>query len=91
MKTSVWSLQKHLYRDTEMCKNVLFSDESLTKQFYSWKYRVWRPPRARNIEKFITPTAKHPPRQMIWEPMSANGGAGLYFFPMKAKCMAPNT
>ena len=63
-----------------MWKNVLFSDESSMKQFSVWKYQVWRPPRAW-YQKFTIPTVKHPPSQMIWGAMSANGTAGLYFLP----------
>ena len=64
-----------------MWKNVLFLDESSIKQFSAQKYRVWRPPEARYKEKFITPTVKHPPSQMIWGAMSAKARAGLYFLP----------
>ena len=49
-----------------MWKNALFSDESSIKQFSARKYRVWRPPGTRYTEKFVIPTVKQPPSQMIW-------------------------
>ena len=76
--------KRHLDWDTKMWKNVLFSNESSMKQFSVRKYRVWRPPRARYQEKFTIPTVTHPPSQMIWGAMSANGTAGLYFLPPKS-------
>ena len=41
--------KKDLDWGTEMWKNALFSYESLLKQFFAQKYRVWRPPGARFV------------------------------------------
>ena len=76
--------KKHLGWDTEMWKNVLFSDKPSIKQFSARKYQVWRPSGARYKEKFVTPTVKHSPSQMIWGAMSAKRRAGLYFLPLEA-------
>ena len=71
-----------------MWKNILFSDESSIKQFSARKYRVWRPPRARYKEKFITPTGKTSQLNDLGC-ISAKGGVGLYFLPAGSTINGP--
>ena len=82
--------KKYLGWDTEVWKNVLFSDKPSIKQFSARKYQVWKPSGARYQEKFITPTVKHSPSQMIWGAMSAKRRAGLYFLLLEAPWTASN-
>ena len=50
----------HAHWTTNMWKKVLFSDESLIKQFSECKYRVWRLAEKRYEEKFTTTIVKYP-------------------------------
>ena len=60
---------------------VLFSDESTIQQFGSRKQQVRRPVGTRFEERYTVATMKHPPSVMIWDGMSSNGTAGLFFLP----------
>ena len=71
--------KKHIDWSIEDWKKVLFSDESSFQQFTIKKYYVCQPMGKRFNEKYTIFTMKHPPTQMIWGAMSANGTAGIYF------------
>ena len=60
---------------------VLFSDESTFQQFVVQKRHVRRPTGKRFDERYIIPTVKHPPSQMVWGAMFRNGVAALSFLP----------
>ena len=71
--------KEHIDWSVRDWKKVLFSDESTFQQFTVRKNYVRRPVGKRFNEKYTISTTKHPPSQMIWGAMSANGTAGLYF------------
>ena len=71
--------KKHIDWSIEDWKKVLFSDESIFQQFTITKNYVCRPMGERFNEKNTIFTMKHPPTQMIWGAMSANGMVGVYF------------
>ena len=73
--------KSHQHWTTEHWSKVLFSNESTIQLFGTGKQNVRRPPRKRYDKKYTVSTMKHPPNQMIWEAMSCNGTAGLYFLP----------
>jgi len=59
--------KRHSIWDIDMWKKVHFSDESTVQQFSVQRYRVWGSIGTCYEEKYITPTVKHPPSQMISE------------------------
>lgn len=61
---------------------VLFSDESIFRQFNNVRGYVRRPPGSNpNNPRFVTTTVKHCPQVMVWGCFSAEGRGGLYFVP----------
>ena len=60
---------------------VLFSEKSTSQQFVVPKRHVRRPTGKRFDERYIIPTVKHPPGQMVWGAMSRNSVAALSFLP----------
>ena len=68
-----WSLQNW--------RNVMFSDETIVRQFSKTGVRVWRPTGKRYSLKYLRPSVKHPLQIMVWGSISANGRAALSFIP----------
>jgi hypothetical protein len=62
---------------------VMFSDESLIRQFYSNIPIIRRPPGQRYNIRFTIPTVKHSPSVMIWGAISAQGPLDLFLVPPK--------
>jgi transposase len=62
-------------------KTVMFSDETMIRQFYSFMPYVRRPWNQRYNSRFCVPTAKYSPSIMIWGSISCKGTAGLWFMP----------
>jgi predicted transcriptional regulator len=61
--------------------SVMFSDETIIKQFYSCSSHVRRPVGARYNIRYTIPRVKHSPQIMIWGCISAQGTGGLWFMP----------
>lgn len=62
---------------------VLFSDETMVRQFASYVQHVRRPLGERNSPRYTSPVVKHSPSVMIWGCISANGRGGLWIMPEK--------
>lgn len=65
----------------EQWQQVMFSDESLIKQFYSFSTHIRRPVGQRYNLKYTVPRVKNSPSQMIWGSISAAGRGALWFMP----------
>lgn len=59
--------------------NVMFSDETMVRQFSSYCQHVRRPPGKRYDERYTTSTVKHATSVMIWGCIAATGRGGLWF------------
>ena len=66
---------------SDQWQRVLFSDESLIKQFYSFSSNVRRPVGERYNARFTVPRVKQSLSQMIWGCISGSGRGGLWFLP----------
>lgn len=62
-------------------RRVLFSDESMIRQFHSFRTFVRRPPNQRYHARYCIPTVKQCASVMIWGCISATGPGGLWFAP----------
>ena len=71
--------KKHVDWSVKDWKKVLFLNESTFQQFTVRKNHVCRHVRERFNAKYNISTVKHPPTQIIWDAMSANGTTGIYF------------
>lgn len=70
----------HANWTAEQWSTVMFSDESVFRQFGNFKTTVRRPPGSSAFSpQYVVPTVKHPPSVMVWGAFSARGRAGLYF------------
>jgi hypothetical protein len=65
----------------EQWRQVMFSDETLVKQFYSFSAHVRRPVGQRYNARFTIPRVKFSPSTMVWGCMSAHGCGPLWFMP----------
>jgi DNA-binding IscR family transcriptional regulator len=59
----------------------MFSDETMMRQFHSYRTYVRRPPGERNNNRYCIPSAKYSPSVMIWGSISARGPGGIWFAP----------
>ena len=75
---------KYRHWTTDQWRKVMFSDETLIRQFYSYRSRVRRP--AMNKSRFSV--VKHLWQLMVWGAISGNGLCGLYITP---KCKTINS
>jgi len=62
---------------------VLFSDESLVRQFHSYAPYIRRPPGQRFNKRYTVPTVKFSPSVMVWGAISAHGPLDLWVVPPK--------
>lgn len=62
-------------------RKVLFSDETLIRQFNPSTQGVRRPKNERYNPRFVVPTVKNSPSIMVWGSISAEGRAGLHIMP----------
>ena len=60
-------------------KMVMWSDETIIRQFSSYRPFVRRPPNTRFHPKYILPTVRHPMSLMVWRCMSFNGRGECIF------------
>ncbi len=65
----------------EQWKKVLFSDETLIKQFQTAKSFVRRPSGCRYESKYTVSTVKNSPSVMVWGAISGQGRGGLWIMP----------
>ena len=65
-------------------RKVLFSDETLIRQFYSFSTNVRRPVGKRYHARYTVPRVKQSPSQMIWGCISGSGRGGLWFLPVNS-------
>jgi transposase len=80
----------HAHWGVDEWRNVQFSDETLISQFKSYKPHVRRPRGQRNNPKYIIPTAKNPPKVMIWGSIAASGRGGLFMLPANTTMKSQN-
>ena len=71
--------KKHQNWTAKEWGKVMFSDKSTLLQFVVRKRHVRRPRGTRFMQKYTISTIKHPPSQMIWDAISENFVAGLFF------------
>jgi len=71
---------KHKKWTKEEWSKVLFSDEAMVRQFYSFRAFVRRPPNMRYCSTYTAPTVKKVGSLMIWGAISANGVGPLHIF-----------
>jgi hypothetical protein len=60
---------------------VMFSDETMMRQFYSLHSFVRRPANQRYNSRYCIPTVKFSASVMMWGSISVNGTAGMWFAP----------
>ena len=65
----------------EQWKKVLFSDETLIKQFQTAKSYVRRPSGCRYESKYTVSTVKNSSSVMVWGAISGQGRGGLWIMP----------
>lgn len=70
----------HHWTAAQWC-SVMFSDETMIKQFYSFSSHVRRPVGQRYNSRYTIPRVKNSPQTMLWGCISGAGTAGLHFFP----------
>ena len=76
---------------SEMWSRVLFSDETIIKQFANrGSAKVRRPPGKRYDPRYIIPTVKHSNSVMIWGSFSMSGRGNLWFLPANTTMNASN-
>jgi hypothetical protein len=73
--------QSHRMWTAEDWSSVLFSDESLIRQFNRYAPYVRRPPNQRYNRRYTIPIVKHSPSIMIWGAISACGASELWTVP----------
>lgn len=79
--------QKYKEWTPEQWRRVMFSDESMFRQFSNRTQFVRRPQKSSPCNpKYTAPTVKHSPSIMVWGSFSAAGRGGLFFLP-KGKMM----
>lgn len=64
-------------------ETVLFSDETLIKQFAPHKKLVRRPPNQRFNPRYTSPSVKSPSSVMVWGCIASTGRGGLWLMPNK--------
>ena len=71
------------YKDwtAQQWERVMFSDETMVKQFYAFSSHVRRPVGERYNQRYTTPRVKTSPSIMIWGSISAHGRGALWFLP----------
>lgn len=65
-------------------KSVLFTDETMIRQFSSNKNHVRRPANSRSAAQFTIPTTKKAELVMVWGCLSSSGRGSIYFLPKGA-------
>ena len=75
--------KKYQHWSESQWSRVLFSDETMVRQFASYTTHVRRPPGKRNSPHYVSTTAKHSVSVMIWGCLSGTGRGGLWFVPDK--------
>lgn len=73
--------KKYQHWTVEQWRKVIFSDETIVRQFENLKPRVRRPPGQRFNNRYVCPTVKHSPAIMVWGCISAEGRGGLSLIP----------
>jgi hypothetical protein len=81
VKDRITFCKRHQHWTVDDWRRVLFSDESMIRQFHSFRSFVRRPPNERHNARYCIPTVKHCPSVMIWGCISADGPGGLWFAP----------
>lgn len=74
----------------ENWSQVLFSDETMIRQFQPHSPYVRRPPNQRFHPRFVKPTVKHCGQIMIWGAISFHGRAAIHFVPRGETVNAKN-
>ena len=80
--------RKYVHWSVDQWRKVLFSDESLIKQFYSFSTHVRRPPWERYNPRYTLPRVKNSPQVMVWGSLSGTGRGSLYIFPQNTTVTA---
>lgn len=73
--------KKYQHWTPQRWRSVMFSDESLLKQFYPFSTTVRRPVGKRYDPQYTIPRVKQSPSVMIWGTISASGRGSLWFMP----------
>ena len=76
--------KRYLHWTAQEWHDVMFSDETIIKQFYSFSTNVRRPVGQRYNPRYTVPRVKHSPSVMIWGSISATGRGALWFMPQGA-------
>ncbi len=72
--------RNHADWTAEKWSTVMFSDESMFRQFGNFNTTVRRPSGSSAYSpQYVVPTVKHAPSVMVWGAFSAKGQAGLFF------------
>lgn len=80
--------KRYRHWTTAQWSQVMFSDESLIKQFYSFSNHVRRPVRQRFNARYTVPRVKNSPSTMIWGAITAAGRGPLWFMPANSTITA---
>ena len=70
---------------TDQWRKVMFSDETLIKQFSPNRQLVRRPPNERYNERYLVPSVKHCPQIMVWGAITAQGRGGIQLVPQRQR------
>ena len=71
----------HQHWTVDQWRQVMFSDETLIKQFNPNKQLVRRPPNERYNQRYLSPSVKHCQQIMVWGAITAQGRAGIQLVP----------
>lgn len=71
----------HRHWTSEDWSQVMFSDETLIRQFSSRVSHIRRPANQRYNPRYVKPCVKQSPSLMVWGAISANGRAGIHIMP----------
>ena len=74
--------RKYRHWTPEQWHTVMFSDETIIKQFYPFSSSVRRPPGKRYDARYTIPRVKQSPSLMVWGTISAAGRGSLWFMPV---------
>lgn len=73
--------KRHQHWTESDWKKVMWSDETIVQQFGTRPIQVRRPPGQRFNSRYVVPTVKHCPSQMVWGAISSQGRACMSFLP----------
>ena len=77
----IFFCQKYKGWTAEQWATVMFTDETMIKQFYAYSSHVRRPLGKRYDQRYTTPRVKNSPSVMIWGSISSQGAGDLWFMP----------